>query len=217
MDADGSRQRRLTTNDLIDGNPSWSPDGTRIAIERCCSAGSSEIYAIDVTTGLEVNLSVTTAVHEFDPSWSPDGTRIAYVAVPVGGGNVDVWAMNADGTGQTRLTTHPEPDLSPSWQPLPICTITGTEGNDVLLGTDGDDVICALGGRDVVSSGLGNDLVYGGAGGDTIEDQGGSDLLYGEGGGDTLLGGPGYDGLDGGPGPDSCVPGADGAFTRQCE
>ncbi len=49
-----------------------------------------------------------------------DDRLIAYAAVPVGGGNIDVYVMNADGTGQTRLTNDPSPDLSPSWQPIPV-------------------------------------------------------------------------------------------------
>jgi Tol biopolymer transport system component len=31
--------------------------------------------------------------------------------------NFDVWAMNADGTGRTRLTEHPERDADPTWSP----------------------------------------------------------------------------------------------------
>jgi Tol biopolymer transport system component len=31
MDADGSDQTRLTTNDRFETDPAWSPDGTRIA------------------------------------------------------------------------------------------------------------------------------------------------------------------------------------------
>lgn len=217
MDPGGTSLTRLTANDLIDGNPSWSPDGTRIVVERCCADGTSEIYSIDVATGAETNLTVTPSAQEFDPVFSPSGTRIAYVAFTVGDDDIDVWVMNADGTAQTRLSTHAAPDLSPSWQALPVCTITGTESGDDLIGTDGDDVICALGGRDTVRAGLGNDLVLGGPGADSLEGQEGNDLLYGEAGTDTLDGGPGYDGLDGGPGADTCVAGADGAFTRQCE
>ena len=217
MDPGGTNLLRLTTNDLIDGNPSWSPDGTRIAVERCCADGTSEIYAIDLATLAETNLTATVDVQEFDPVFSLSGTRIAYVAFTVGDGNIDIWVMNADGTARTRLSTHAAPDMSPSWQPLPVCTITGTESGDDLVGTDGDDVICALGGRDSVRAGLGNDLVLGGAGADSLEGQFGNDLLYGEGGPDTLDGGPGYDGLDGGPAADTCIRGADGAFTRQCE
>ena len=68
----------------------------------------------------EVNLTETTDLEESQPAWSPDGTMIAYAAVPTGGGNIDVYVMNADGTGQTRLTNDPSPDLSPSWQPLTV-------------------------------------------------------------------------------------------------
>jgi Ca2+-binding RTX toxin-like protein len=155
---------------------------------------------------------------DFDPVWSPDGTRIAFVAFPVGGDNVDVWVMNADGTNVLRLTNDPGVDLSPDWQPLPACTITGTETTDAgLLGTDGNDVICALGGDDTVTSGAGHDLVVGGKGNDLLEGQGGSDTLLGEAGDDTLLGGPDYDFLDGDRGVDTCNRGAQGAFRRLCE
>jgi Tol biopolymer transport system component len=44
---------------------------------------------------------------------------IAYAGLPAGGGNIDVYVMNADGTGQTRVTNDPSPDLAPSWQPIP--------------------------------------------------------------------------------------------------
>jgi Tol biopolymer transport system component len=33
MDADGDHVQQLTDNDGRDGNPVWSPDGTRIAFE----------------------------------------------------------------------------------------------------------------------------------------------------------------------------------------
>ena len=34
MNADGTGQAPLTANTVADGNPAWSPDGTRIAFER---------------------------------------------------------------------------------------------------------------------------------------------------------------------------------------
>jgi Ca2+-binding RTX toxin-like protein len=66
----------------------------------------------------------------------------------------------------------------------PICTITGTAGNDNLVGTKGDDVVCGLGGND------------------TLTGLGGNDVLEGGDGNDTLLGGAGADTLDGGAGTD---------------
>jgi len=217
MNADGSGVTRITSNAFVDGNPSWAPDGTRLVSERCCKNGTSDVFTIDVTTRVETNLTASTAHQDFDPAWSPDGTRIAYVSFEVGQGNIDIWVMNADGSNQVRLTQETSPDTSPDWQPLPVCTISGSEAGDVLVGTDGNDVICALAGHDQVSAGLGDDLVTGDKGNDVVEGQDGDDLLLGDRGDDTLGGGAGYDVLDGGGGTDTCSAGADGAFEHLCE
>jgi Tol biopolymer transport system component len=218
MNADGSGENRLTANVFVDGNPTWSPAGTHLAVERCCPKESSEIFSIDVITHAESNLTNTSGFMDFDPSWSPDGTRIAYVSFAIGDRNVDVWAMNADGTAPIRLTTDPAVDLAPDWQPLPTCTINGTGASDPeILGTAGNDVICARAGDDHVLAGFGVDLVLGGQGNDLIEGQSGSDVLFGEQGNDTLDGGPDLDALDGGPGTDTCIVGAQGASIRLCE
>ncbi len=48
------------------------------------------------------------------PAWSPDGWKIAYTYV---GGDEDIYVMNADGTGQTRLTSGGRRDRWPAWSP----------------------------------------------------------------------------------------------------
>jgi Tol biopolymer transport system component len=218
MNADGGGIRRVTTNSFIDGNPTWSPDGLTVAVERCCPTGSSEIVAIDVATRSEVSLTATTSQMESDPSWSPDGTTIAFASFTVGEGNVDIWTMSADGSSPVRLTTDAAVDLSPDWQPLPTCTVVGTDQSDPgIQGTDANDVICADAGDDVVTAGLGHDLVFGGKGADIIEGDFGSDVLIGDAGDDTIDGGPDFDYLDGGTGIDTCDGGAEGGVTRRCE
>ena len=218
MDLDGSRANRLTANEFVDGNPAWTPDGSRVVVERCCPKGSSELFSIDVATHTETPLTATPSTMEFDPVVSPDGSRIAYVAFEEGVGDIDLWVMNADGTGATRLTNDPAPDLAPDWQPVAECTVRGTGGDDAdLAGTEGDDVICGLGGDDSIVAGDGADLVLGGKGNDALEGQFGNDVISGDQGDDLVDGGPGYDMLDGGPGNDRCVRGADGAFARLCE
>lgn len=48
------------------------------------------------------------------------------------------------------------------------CTISGTNGDDVLVGTNGPDVICGRGGDDVIEGRNGVDILSGGPGFDTV-------------------------------------------------
>lgn len=82
------------------------------------------------------------------------------------------------------------------------CTITGTDGDDVLIGTPGPDVICGLGGNDIIRGKGGNDVLRGGPGDDQLNGGPGRDHLYGGSGRDELLGKRGADRLRGGKGPD---------------
>jgi Ca2+-binding RTX toxin-like protein len=91
------------------------------------------------------------------------------------------------------------------------CTITGTDGPDILTGTDGDDIICGLGGDDIINGGNGNDTINGGAGDDTINGGNGTDTIHagvgndhvdGGNGNDTLTGNAGNDTVNGGNGDD---------------
>lgn len=81
----------------------------------------------------------------------------------------------------------------------PLCTVTGTAGNNKLRGSGGSDVICGAGGDDRITGRGGGDLIYGGAGRDTI------------------LGGRGRDILKGGPGRDSCSGGHGTDEGHSCE
>src|SRR5438045_8284098 len=82
---------------------------------------------------------------------------------------------------------------------LPVCTITGTNGPDILSGTPVRDVICGLGGNDMIRGGSGNDVLIGGAGDDLMSGGSGNDVLYGGTGNDRLQGDTGADTVYGGP------------------
>jgi TolB protein len=68
-------------------------------------------------TGL-TKLSQTPGVGgEYGPVWSPDGTKVAfYVDDPVGG-SYDLYVVNADGSGLTRLTDGGGDETNPVWSP----------------------------------------------------------------------------------------------------
>src|SRR5262249_46194546 len=63
------------------------------------------------------------------PSFSRDGTRIAFESDR--DGNEEIYVMNADGTGQTRLTNNFVEDSDPSFSPdgARIAFESGRDGN----------------------------------------------------------------------------------------
>jgi Tol biopolymer transport system component len=106
--------------------PQWSPDGTRLVFESRRD-GNYEIYRVDADGGGLTRLT-DTPQDDKDPSWSPDGSRIVFsserdsttTSSSTGLGfdtPSQVYVMNADGTGQTRLTHDAASDTAPSWLP----------------------------------------------------------------------------------------------------
>ena len=52
---------------------------------------------------------------QIDPAWSPDGSTIAFASKR--SGNLDLYAMRADGSGTNRLTSTKEDETQPTWSP----------------------------------------------------------------------------------------------------
>jgi hypothetical protein len=117
---DGSGQTRLTDNSASDGDPSWSPDGTKIAFDSDRDEnGNRDIYVMNADDGSgQTRLTNNPDFDEF-PSWSPDGTKIAFASdrdSTNNGENDAIYVMNADdGSGQTRLTNTDTFYSAPDW------------------------------------------------------------------------------------------------------
>src|SRR6266540_1182005 len=78
VDADGTGLRRLTTGPAADVDPSWSPDGRRVAFCRQEGDGSTaEIYVMNADGSGQRNLT-NNSVPDWGPAWSPDGKLIAF-------------------------------------------------------------------------------------------------------------------------------------------
>jgi TolB protein len=70
MSADGSNQRRLTSNKLDDGQPTWSPDGRWIAFtSQFPHPGTTHIWAMR-PNGKNLHRVSSSPGGEYNPSWS---------------------------------------------------------------------------------------------------------------------------------------------------
>ena len=110
--ADGAAVVNVTNNPAPDGDPAWSPDGSRLAFASTRD-GNTEIYAMNVDGSDVVRLTNDPAVDRF-PAWSPDGSTIAFSSTRADG-LFDIYLMDADGSNPRRLTTAAADDVEPSW------------------------------------------------------------------------------------------------------
>ncbi len=134
MDIDGTGVRRISQGDR-DYNPSWSPDGTRIAFTHTDGPMDSDIFIMDADgSNIERLTDGSDGDTNLDPVWAPDGSRIAYQA-GVTGGPGPVRLIDPDGTNPTVLLD--AEILGLAWQPLPnddVSPAPEPEGVDVGLG-----------------------------------------------------------------------------------
>ena len=217
---DGTGDFAVTGTAVGYGEPTWSPDGTRLAVfhrnaNPYVYSGTLEVWTVGGN-----RLASFPFGGSFQLEWAPSGgDRVAYstgmgvflldlatgkrtLAAPFGG---DVaWspdgrqlAFAAGGECRDREGIYRLEQVGTAPMRLTnYCRIVGTAGDDVLRGTANGDVLLGGEGNDRLTA------VTGDFGGDTLEGQGGNDVLLGSERGDTLEGGFGNDVLSGGAGPD---------------
>lgn len=115
---------RLTNGSGSELDPSWSPDGRRIAFTLSCAGGFANvppngacptgvspaepfIAVIDVTTR-----EVTRIVAGHDPAWSPDGSQLVFA----GNASSPGLRVYSFASGSVRHLTDNGNDRSPSWR-----------------------------------------------------------------------------------------------------
>jgi WD40 repeat protein/lysyl oxidase len=97
-----------------DTAPALSPDGRRLALSRS-SVGRGEILVVDLWSGVSTRLTTNPRAVDTAPAWSPDGRRLAWASGAPGA--LDLYAMDADGSGKRALVRGPGNDTGPAWSP----------------------------------------------------------------------------------------------------
>jgi Tol biopolymer transport system component len=100
MNADGSDLTRLTSHRGHDFDPSWSPDGSRIAF-RSERDGNNEIYVMNADGSEQRNVSNFSG-DDWGPAWAPDGSRIAFNSNR-DSEDLHLYVVRPDGSGVDRI------------------------------------------------------------------------------------------------------------------
>ena len=129
VDGSGLREIKGSSRLVELSGGRWSPDGTRILFAaRRSDDHHKAIWVVDPDSG-SLDLfpiarrcgglwSDPRAVGCASPAWSPDGTQVVFTLGSSDGEREDLFVVNADGTGVTRLThgggDHPDWGAPPS-------------------------------------------------------------------------------------------------------
>ncbi|HYX30770.1 MAG TPA: PKD domain-containing protein, partial [Pyrinomonadaceae bacterium] len=137
MNANGSGQTNISNNGANETQPSWSPDGVKIAFASDRDQpGCPSIYVMNSNGTNQIRLTYSgTGLRDEQPVWSPNASKIAFTSTRDSSTdtwqetdddgnyitksrlniNKEVYVMNADGSGQTRLTNNLSNDDAATW------------------------------------------------------------------------------------------------------
>lgn len=118
---DGTGLRRLTTNNLYDGQPSVSKDGKTIVFAgdsrvETFAAVYRQLFTMNADGGQERELLLSSNADEYDPAISPDGQYVAFISDRDGNAELYIGEINASAAVRVSTTSDAD-EATPAWSP----------------------------------------------------------------------------------------------------
>ncbi len=110
MNPDGTGQTDLSDNNIDDFQPDWSPDGSQIVFYN-----GFDIWTMNADGTGRTNITNSPLATDFEASWGLGGIAFVTDRDGVAGGALEVYKIQPDGTGLTRLTNDLTFDYIPEW------------------------------------------------------------------------------------------------------
>jgi len=112
MPAAGGTATPITDIAMDARQPSWSPDGTRIAVQAYRNS-TWQIWTVKAD-GTDLQPVTSGPYDDREPAWSPDGRQIAFSSDR--SGSYDVWLLTLATGGVSQVTTGSSNEFQPSWR-----------------------------------------------------------------------------------------------------
>jgi imidazolonepropionase-like amidohydrolase/Tol biopolymer transport system component len=81
MDYPSGTPRRVTTSDVTEAQPAWSPDGSSIAYVTWSNKDGGAVWKVAASGGAPTRLTQSKAMYQ-QPAWNPSGSRIVISRAP---------------------------------------------------------------------------------------------------------------------------------------
>jgi len=112
MPANGGAATAITDIFMDARQPSWSPDGRKIAFQAYRSS-TWQIWTVNAD-GSDLRAITSSPFDDREPVWSPDGLRIAFSSDR--SGSYDIWTVTLSTGEVAAITTAPSNEFMPAWR-----------------------------------------------------------------------------------------------------
>jgi len=139
MPAGGGEAKAITDIYMDARQPSWSPDGRRIAFQ-AYRTSTWQIWTVNAD-GSDLKPVTSSPYDDREPAWSPDGTRIAFSSDR--SGNYDVWVLTLSTGALRQATRAPSNEFMPSWRSANEVAYVSDRRDKPGIYAEGDQLIAA--------------------------------------------------------------------------